>query len=68
MTITAEWVDPDDAPELDTAWSEAATVKTSGKPIKGGRPRGSDKGQVSLRIDKEGGAPSAPAALAGKPA
>lgn len=54
MNITNEWVDPDDAPELDRAWFDKATVKVAGEAVnRGGRPRGSNKEQVALRIDKD---------------
>lgn len=54
MTITAEWVDPDDAPELSSDWFEQADVKVGGKIVnRGGRPTGSNKEQVSLRLDKD---------------
>lgn len=54
MTITGEWVDPDDAPELRSDWFDAATVKADGKLVnKGGRPKGSttsNRRQLTLRI------------------
>lgn len=54
MTITGEWVDPDDVPELPGEWFDAADVKVADKVVnRGGRPRGSTKEQVSLRLDKE---------------
>ncbi len=46
------WVDPDDAPELTDAWFDKATMVVSGKVVnRGGRPKGSDKEQVTLRLD-----------------
>jgi uncharacterized protein (DUF4415 family) len=54
MTISSEWVDPDDAPELGSDWFDAADVKARGVVVsKGGRPRGSNKELVSLRLDKD---------------
>ena len=54
MTITGEWVDPDDVPELGADWFDGADVKVAGKVVsRGGRPAGSNKEQVSLRIDKD---------------
>lgn len=46
------WVDPDDAPELTDEWFDAADLKVDGKLVRRGRPRGSNKEQVSLRLDK----------------
>jgi uncharacterized protein (DUF4415 family) len=47
------WVDPDDAPELGREWFDKAVLKVNGVPVKRGRgrPPGSDKEQVTLRID-----------------
>lgn len=54
MTISGEWVDPDDAPALTPEWFDGADVKIAGKVVnKGGRPRGSNKEQVAIRIDKD---------------
>ena len=54
MTIGGEWVDPDDAPELDADWFDKAEVKTAGKVVnRGGRPKGSNKEQVTLRLDAD---------------
>jgi uncharacterized protein (DUF4415 family) len=54
MTISGEWVDPDDAPRLTHEWFDRADVKVAGKVVnRGGRPAGATKEQVSLRIDKE---------------
>jgi uncharacterized protein (DUF4415 family) len=54
MSISEVWVDPDDAPELSAQWFERAQVKDGGKPVrKSGRPPGSMKEQVSLRLDKD---------------
>ena len=48
-----EWSDPDDAPELTDAWFEAADLKLDGKLVRRGRPRGSNKKQVAIRLDLE---------------
>lgn len=47
------WVDPDDAPELDDEWFQKADLMIGDKVIRRGRPPGSTKGLVSLRLDKE---------------
>jgi len=46
-------VDPDDAPELDDEWFERAEVRIGDKVIRRGRPAGSSKNLVSLRLDKD---------------
>jgi len=46
------WVDPDDAPELDDAWFDKADLMIGRKIIRRGRPPGSTKRLVSLRLDK----------------
>ena len=54
MSISSEWVDPDDAAELTREWFDTATVKAAGKVInRGGRPRGATKEQVALHVDKD---------------
>lgn len=47
------WVDPDDVPELTDAWFDKADLKLGEKVIRRGRPRGSAKSLVSLRIDND---------------
>ena len=47
------WIDPDDAPELDDAWFERATFRIGDKVVRRGRPPGSTKTQVSLRLDQD---------------
>jgi uncharacterized protein (DUF4415 family) len=47
------WVDPDDAPELDDDWFDRAEIRIGDKIIRKGRPPGSTKTQVSLRIDND---------------
>jgi uncharacterized protein (DUF4415 family) len=56
MTVSSEntktaWVDPDDAPELTDEWFERADLMIGDTVIRRGRPAGSDKKQISLRID-----------------
>ncbi len=46
------WVDPDDAPELDDEWFARAELRIGYKFIRRGRPRGSAKSLVSLRLDR----------------
>lgn len=48
----ADWVDPDDAPELDDAWFDKADLMLGRKVIRKGRPPGSTKDAVSLRLDQ----------------
>jgi uncharacterized protein (DUF4415 family) len=43
------WTDPDDAPELTDEWFD----KVGDKIVRRGRPKGSAKSQVALRLDKE---------------
>jgi uncharacterized protein (DUF4415 family) len=50
--IETDWVDPDDAPELDDAWFDKADLMIGDVIIRRGRPPGSDKKQISLRVDK----------------
>ena len=47
-----EWIDPDDAPELDDEWFDKADLMIGRKVIRRGRPAGSAKRLVSLRIDQ----------------
>jgi uncharacterized protein (DUF4415 family) len=46
-----DWVDPEDAPELTEEWFEAADLKVNDKVVGRGRPRGSNKRQVAIRLD-----------------
>jgi uncharacterized protein (DUF4415 family) len=48
----SSWVDPDDAPELDDEWFERAEIRIGDKVIRRGRPAGSTKRLVSLRLDE----------------
>lgn len=48
----SKWVDPDDAPELDDDWFDRAEIRIGDKVIRKGRPPGSTKRLVSLRLDK----------------
>lgn len=49
----SEWIDPDDAPELDDYWFDHADLMIGRQIIRRGRPPGSAKTQVSLRLDNE---------------
>ena len=51
--IPEDWIDPDDAPELDDQWFEKADLMLGRKVIRKGRPPGSTKQPVSLRLDPE---------------
>ena len=48
-----DWVDPEDAPELTDEWFEDADLKVNGKLVRRGRPPGSNKQQVAIRLDKD---------------
>ena len=48
----AEWTDPDDAPELTDEWFDKADFMIGDTVIRRGRPPGSAKQAVSLRLDK----------------
>ena len=48
----AAWVDPDDAPELTDEWFDKADFMIGDVVIRRGRPAGSDKRLVSLRLDE----------------
>jgi uncharacterized protein (DUF4415 family) len=51
--LTKPWIDPGDAPELTEDWFAKATLMEGEQVIRrGGRPRGSEKEQVTLRLDK----------------
>ena len=49
----SSWVDPDDAPELDDDWFDRAEIRIGDRIIRRGRPAGSVKQPVSLRLDKD---------------
>lgn len=48
----SKWVDPDDAPELGDEWFDRAEIRIGDKVIRRGRPKGSAKRLVSLRLDE----------------
>ena len=48
----ADWVDPDDAPELTDEWFDKADLMLGRQVIRRGRPPGSTKRLVSLRLDE----------------
>lgn len=48
------WVDPDDAPEITTAWVAAADLYSGEKLVRRGRPpKGSTKVLTTLRLDPD---------------
>ena len=47
------WIDPEDAPELTDDWFDKADFKIGRTVIRRGRPPGSTKAQVSLRLDQD---------------
>ena len=50
----AEWVDPDDAPELTQEWFDSADVYDGERLISRGRPKSlAPKKAISLRVDPE---------------
>ena len=53
VVTESSWVDPDDAPELDDDWFDRAEIRIGEKVIRRGRPPGSAKAQVSLRLDQD---------------
>ena len=48
----SSWVDPDDAPEWTQDMFDRAEIRIGDKVIRRGRPPGSSKRLVSLRLDK----------------
>jgi uncharacterized protein (DUF4415 family) len=48
----SNWVDPDDAPEWTDEMFERAEIRIGDKVIRRGRPPGSAKRLVSLRLDQ----------------
>ena len=48
----ANWVDPDDAPEWTDEMFERAEIRIGDRIIRRGRPPGSTKKLVSLRLDQ----------------
>ena len=51
-TSESSWVDPDDAPEWTRDMFDRAEIRIGDKVIRRGRPAGSSKRLVSLRLDK----------------
>ena len=49
----SSWVDPDDAPEWTDEMFDRAEIRIGDRVIRRGRPPGSTKTQVSLRLDNE---------------
>ncbi len=54
MNTTEPWVDPNDAPELGREWFDKAKLKVDGVEMKRprGRQAGSNKEQITLRLDR----------------
>ena len=52
LNMPADWIDPDEAPELDAEWFAKADLMLGRKVIRKGRPPGSTKDAVSLRLDQ----------------
>ncbi len=51
---TSGWVDPDDAPELDDTFFDAAEIRQGDTLVRRGRPKSkTPKIQVTLRLDRE---------------
>jgi uncharacterized protein (DUF4415 family) len=48
----SNWVDPDDAPEWTDEMFDRAEIRIGDKVIRRGRPAGSAKRLVSLRLDQ----------------
>jgi uncharacterized protein (DUF4415 family) len=46
------WVDPDDAPELDDDWFDRAEIRIGDTVIRPARPPGATRRPVSLRLDQ----------------
>lgn len=52
--ITSTWIDPDDAPKLNSEWFAEAELKDGDRVIRRGRPRSDNPKQaVSLRLDRD---------------
>jgi uncharacterized protein (DUF4415 family) len=49
----SNWVDPDDAPEWTDAMFDRAEIRIGDTVVRRGRPPGSTKTQVSLRLDDD---------------
>ena len=53
IVTASSWVDPDDAPEWTQEMFDRAEIRIGDKVIRRGRPPGSTKTQVSLRLDQD---------------
>ena len=49
----AEWIDPDDAPELDDDWFDRAELRIGDRVLRPARSAGTSMIDVSLRLDTE---------------
>ncbi|MFN3777451.1 MULTISPECIES: BrnA antitoxin family protein [Brevundimonas] len=58
MTVNSDatktdWVDPDDAPELDDVWFDKADHYRGETLVQRGRPKGADKISTTIRFDAD---------------
>lgn len=52
--ITKNWIDPDEAPELDREWFDRAEIRDGEKVIRRGRPKSENPKQaISVRLDPD---------------
>ena len=52
-TTKTDWVDPDDAPELDDVWFDKADHYRGETLVQRGRPKGADKISTTIRFDAD---------------
>ena len=48
-----DWVDPDEAPELDDVWFDKADHYRGETLVQRGRPKGADKISTTIRFDAD---------------
>lgn len=53
LATDTNWVDPDDAPELDDDWFDRAELRIGRRIIRKGHPPGATKTQIALRVDND---------------
>lgn len=51
--MKTDWVDPDDAPELDVSWFDKADHYRGETLVRRGRPKGADKVSTTIRFDAD---------------
>lgn len=51
--IKTDWIDPEDAPELDDAWFAQADHYRGETLIRRGRPKGAEKVSTTIRFDAD---------------